>query len=459
MFVLFSLGLLAGAPPLTLEAATDIALERANDMIQAKEDAVLVDVEYLEALSAVLPRVDLEISAGEFFAGGRILESRNPVPAQLPTEFPQVRFGPFRDAKTNNYSHPDISLGLTARQLIYDGGRWWTVLAKVEDGRDARAAALEDVTRAVRARVAVAFYELEKARRQIEAVEAQVEVDLEQLTRAEGLMRAGRGRRADVAAARRDLARDRISLRNAQTEARAARRRFNLTLGRDPAVQVELTMPAHVRTATRSKTWVPSYDRLRELAVAHHPQLRAARAELRALDKDVEIAAAEYWPALALQTSYRRSSRRPDRVFANPFDNYIATVDLVMQWNLFAGLATNAAVERALVAKRKAEAAYADSERTILGLVDERREVLAAQQDILRLAAEEIDAAEEAVRLARGLFEAGRGSALELRTAQLGRTQSRLTGIGARLDLEVARAQLTQAVGTEAWETAGSAAR
>ncbi|CAN0590687.1 unnamed protein product, partial [Laminaria digitata] len=198
---------------LTLQAATDIALERANDMVQAREDLVLVDTEYLEALSAVLPRIDLEVSAGGVFAGRRILESRNPVAAQLPTEFPQVNFGPFRDAQTNNYSHPNISLGLTVRQVLFDGGRSWTALAQVDDSRDARTSALEHISRLVRSRVAMAFYELEKANQQVQAQQAQLAMDEQQVQRAQGLIEAGRGGRADLATARRNLARGQIPVR------------------------------------------------------------------------------------------------------------------------------------------------------------------------------------------------------------------------------------------------------
>src|SRR5688572_31081198 len=83
--------------PLTLEHATELALEHASEMVLAREDLILVDAEYLTALSAVLPRFDLSLTAGEFFAGKRILESRNPRPVTLPTELPQVAFGPLSD--------------------------------------------------------------------------------------------------------------------------------------------------------------------------------------------------------------------------------------------------------------------------------------------------------------------------------------------------------------------------
>lgn len=451
MSALFLLAVLAAPPPLTLQEATDIALERANDMVQAREDLVLVDTEYLEALSAVLPRLDLEVSAGGVFAGRRILESRNPVPAQLPTEFPQVNFGPFRDAQTNNYSHPDISLGFTVRQVLFDGGRSWTALAQVDDSRDARTSALEHISRLVRSRVAVAFYELEKANQQVQAQQAQLLMDEQQVQRAQGLVEAGRGGRADLATARRNLARDQIQMRTARSTVATARRQFNLELGRSVVEPVQLKLPKHLRTSTSTMAspFVPGFDKLCDLARARHPNLRSLRAELERTDKAVQFAVGDYWPVVALQGSYRRSSRRPDRVFANPFTNYFATFDLVVQWNLFAGLSSKAQVQRALVAHRKAQAEYDNSERLVFSEIAAVQERLAAQTEIVALAAAEIQAALEAVRLARGLYQGGRGTALELRTAELGQTQAQLSAVSARLEIEIARAQLQQAVGVD----------
>lgn len=435
--------------PLTLDAALEIALERANAMIQARQDLVLVDVEYMEALSAVLPRFDLNLSGGEFFAGRRIIESRNPVPAQLPTEFPQVVFGPFVDAETNNYSNPQFDLALSGRQLIYDGGRWWTAIDRVDDVREARRAALRGVKNRVRAQVVRGFYELEKARRAIETFEAQIRVDEAQVERAQAILRAGRGSPADVATALRNLARDEIQLEDFLVQENAARRGFNLVLGRSPQTPVRLTLPPAVATATLAagRAEVAPLGDLLDTALRHRPELEELRSNLEALRKDVDIAAADFWPLVTLDARYSRSSRRPDRIFGNPFQNYIATLDLTLQWNLFEGRATQARVERARITVKKQLAEFDELRRQTAGEVEAARRELVRQLRVYRVAQRQIEAAEEAVRLARGLFEAGRGTALELRDAELGLTQARLTATNARLDIEVAEAQLAQAVG------------
>lgn len=440
---------------LSLEEATAIALEHASEMVLAREDVVLVDAEYMQALSAILPRLDLNLGAGEFFAGSRIVESRNPRPVILPTEFPQVVFGPFRDAKTNNYSNPDFSLTVTGRQLIFDGGRWWTVIDRVADVRVERNAALEAVRNEVRAAVARTFYGLEKARRAIITLRAQIGYDRAQVDRARGLFEAGRGRRADAATAERNLIADEVTMQDFLLAESQARRAFNLQLGRAPQTPTALRLPRGVESISDElpSRYVPERDRLFAIARDHRPELERNRAQVRARKKDVEIAAAEYWPVVNLETRYQRNSRRPDRVFGNPFENYIATVELALTWNVFQGFATRAAVETALVAMRKQVEELERLEREVTSEVENAHQELIRQRAVYSLARRQIAAAEVAVTLARGLFTAGRGTALELRDAELGLTQARLTAINARLDLEIAFAELVRTVGSDEWES------
>ena len=434
--------------PIELEAAIEEALAHANEMIQARQDRLLVEVDYLDALSAILPRFDLSLAGGELFSGqDRFIESRNPVPAQLPTEFPQFTFGPFVDGQAGAFSHPQFSLGLSGRQLIYDGGRWWTALARVDDLRAARSAAIDAVRNRVRAQVVQGFYAVERARQAIETFQAQLAVDREQVARARAIVGAGRGNRVDVATAERNLIQDEIQLDTFLRDEARARRTFNLLLGRAPHRPVRLALPAAVTATTAASPAVPPLDELLALALDHRPELADMKAQLAALDKEVGIASAGYLPTVSLDASYRRSSRKPERVLGNPFENYLATLDLTIQWNLFEGRATEARVQRARITLEKLAAAFEALERQVLSEVEDRREEVERQRRVHALALRQIGVAEEAVRLARGLFAAGRGTSLELRDAELRLTQARLTLVSARLDAEVARADLAYVVG------------
>ena len=437
--------------PMTLEDATAFALAHANQMIQSKEDVLLVDADYATALSAILPRVDLRMSAGGFYQRNRILETRNQ--PQPPDEPPIPVFGDFRDIPTNSFLNGQLAASLAVRQLVFDGGRWWTVLGQVEDNRDSAKEAFREVTNLVRALVARTFFGVERARQEKLTLAAQVEVDRAQLKRAQGLLQAGGGAPADVATAKRNLASDKIALLAADTTEGQAERAFNLQIGRSPGLPVVLAMPASVTSSASTARFVPGIERLRDIAKDRRPDLVSRRAALNAARKDVTIARADYWPTITLEGSYNRSSRRIERIFGNPLENYTLNADVVLTWNLFEGFATNANVDRAKTQLRQQEASYWDAERTVLSQVEDSFQRYRNQERADGFAREQVAAATEAVRLARGLYEVGRGTSLELRDAELGLTRARIARTNARLAAEIAYADLVQAVGTKEWAT------
>ncbi|MBK6687775.1 MAG: TolC family protein [Deltaproteobacteria bacterium] len=447
--------LLLAAPDgaaLTLEAAVALALERTNDVIQAKEDLLLVDAEWLQAVGAVLPRLDLSANGGELFAGSPITEARFPNAPQLglPGQLPAFRFGAFVDGQGNNYSNPQFGLSLRGTQLIYDGGKWWTAIARVDRLGEARRAALAVVRADVRFRVAQRYYELEKARQAESTLLQQTQNGEQQLERAQALLIAGRNKPADVSVVARNLGEDRINWSRQVLAASQARRALNLELGRDPQIPVELALGFELAPGTgpAAPTVVPTLDDAILLARSRRPELAQLDAEIAVKEKEVGLQRAAYFPVVNLEANYRRNtSRRPDRVFGDPTENYFATVDLTMRWNLFEGRATDGRVEAAEIALRKTVAQRDHLLRQISAEVEDRLQTLATQEQIRSLAEGSIKAAEDAVRLASGLYEEGRGTVLEVRDADLRLVQAKLAAINARLDVEISKEALDRALG------------
>ena len=437
--------------PLTLERATEIALTRANEMIQAREDVLLVDANYITSRSAILPRFDVSMGGGLFYSKDRIFETRNAQVQRFPDELPVVEFGDFIDQESNSFLNPTFNLGLRVQQLIFDGGRWWTTISQAEYAQDGAKADLQAIANTARALVARAFFGVERARQERLTIEAQVRVDEAQVDRARALLRAGRGAPADVATAERNLASDQSALVASTTAEGQARRTLNLQMGLPAHTEVTLEMPPEVESSTLTARFIPSFDQLTDIARANHPELMSQRAGLASAEDAITVARAAYWPTVALEANYNRNSRRPDRIIANPLDNFSATVNLAVTWNVFEGFATNAEVERAQINLRKAKANYEVAERVILSDISDGVQRLRNFEQTSLFAQRQVKAAEEAVRLARGLYEAGRGTSLELRDAELGLTRARIATINARLDAAIAYADLVRAVGSDAW--------
>jgi len=395
---------------LTIETATEYALKYSLEMFQARQDVLLVDADYATALSAIMPTMDLSVNSGGFYWGNRIIETRDVAQSvRQPNELPTTEFGPFRDFPSNSFVNADFNLQLAAQQMIYDGGRWWTAISLVRDRQKASQETLRAVENSVRAAVARAFFGLERARRSTKALEAQVEVDRAQVKRAKAMLQIGRGAPNDVVTAMRNLASDRSTLFNTQTLEGQANRVLNLVIGRRIEAENRIVMPPDVASSTVTRRYVPNLERLKELARDNRPELQSARLLVNAARKSITFERGDYYPIVSMFAAYNRNSRRPDRIFDDPSTNFTANFGVSVAWNLFRGFSTNAAVERAQINFRKQEGNYVLLERQAMSEVADSLQRLKNQERTQQEAYEQIDAAEEAVRLARGLYEAGRG--------------------------------------------------
>lgn len=434
------------AAPLTLEEAIQIAQSQDREVVKAKADLLLIDVERARALANVLPRVDLTVQTLGNWAVEPLIEQRVPLNNKDVNGYNEIQV-------TNNYLDPLFRNTLTARQLIWDGGRWWAVLSRVDDLEAQRQAALRLVQNNLRLQVVRAFFDHESAKRGVEAFEERVSASTTQAERARELIKSGQGSAQDAANAERNLAEDRLTLARRVFTQRRAARTFNLALARPADTPFELILPASINTATTTAPLqIPGKAVAEAAAQEHRPELALSRAQLQFLDKNRTIVASDYFPNVSVGGTYTRFSRRPDRAYADPTDNFYAGLDLTVRWNLFRGLGTNADVDEVELQILKAEADYQERERVVLSEVQDRLENLALQLQSFELAQSSLRTALDAIRLVRALFGQGKNTAVELRAAENAYLRAQLSVIQTRFDLEVARESLRQSVGIDLLE-------
>ena len=364
-------------------------------------------------------------------------------------DFEARSFSDFR--QLNATIDPRFDLVLVARQLLWDGGRWGALIDQAKFSKVRQRALLEAVENNVRLDVARSFYRLQSALRSVEALQDRVALAEEQLARAESNAVVGVGGRADVANARRNLAEDRLALARRVLAASRRRRALNLAMARPAETPIELVMPAGIGTSTvvLPPLHLPPRRDAETTALSVRPDLKAARARLEIMKKNVTIQGHRRWPRISVGATYLRRSPRPRRTFGNLFTDYEATIDLDVRWNLFEGFRTLADIDAAELEVIKAEADLADLERRILAEVQDRLENMAVQVQVYRLSQENLLSALLAAEVARELFEEGRNSALELRDAEQKLTSGQLSATNARLEVEVAREELRRAVGAD----------
>jgi cobalt-zinc-cadmium efflux system outer membrane protein len=243
------------------------------------------------ALDAANPRI---AAAG---ALARAAEARIS-PARRPPD-PQLQFG------LMNRSLPGFGLsdplGMNQVQLMQMipfpgklglGGRVASARA------DAERARATDVSWDVRARAAMAFYELYQMDRSLLVSEETLRILQDLATTARTMYGVGEGRQADVLRGQVEIARMTEDIIRMRTERISAAARLNALLALDPSTRVGSPVLSSFPDT------LPSLDSLIAEAGRNRPMVQAAKAEVRAADAGVRLAKREIWPDLQLAVQY-----------------------------------------------------------------------------------------------------------------------------------------------------------
>jgi outer membrane protein TolC len=429
--------------------STPVSLEDVRSISRHNTSALLAELDKLRAheqwrtsRAAILPQLNMNADVGQVFVGpyrsvqtyptGDLNPDGTPVFAQRAANVPGVNRGLF-----------DASLALT--QLIIDGGRWWNQISQSGAQEDAARgqeieAQLTSEFEGIRR-----FYQLYLAQKTLEVLEATVKRSADQLIVANAMFEAGRSPKSDAISAQVNLGNDRIAaiaqrgnIANAQSDLAV----WILRRGDDDLAAVE---PAAMRSPAAP---APPLDQAVVTGRERRPLIKALTDSARAADLGVSVARAPYWPTVQGQATYLRQGTSFDPVFTNRHLQNQLSLTLSLRWNLFSGLATDAAVNTALHNRTTAVLNLAQAQRELEGDVRRNLRTLEAQLEARHAAEENLDAAKAGLSLAQERFKAGAGSTLEVRDAQLKLTQSELTVIQAKVNAETARANLDRVTGS-----------
>jgi outer membrane protein len=426
---------LAAAPvPIKLEEARSRSRENTQALIAAlEEQAARQDVRV--ARSQLLPQLGFRGAATGSIAGPQRVFEVVPVDGggfeQREVEVPGFRAGNF-------------SLALTLNQLIYDRAVW-ARLAQSGAQREAEEGEAREQSDTSELEGIQRFFALFRTQSTIGVLEANVRRSEQQLERARALFQAGRVGKGEELSAQVNLGNDRIVVveRQAQLAADQARLSEWVALpGATPLVAVDPGMLG------RPPEPVPDLEQALAEAKSRRPLLVALRQRVRAAELQESIASAGYLPRLSVQIGYSRNSPSADAVFTEPRLQNVVSGGVVLQWDLFNGLSTQAQTRRAEYLRRMTELNLTQTERELEGSVRQSHEALLAQIAATELSEANRQAAASSLVLAEERFNAGVSSTLEVRDAQLKLTQAELSLLENRIDVELARFALMRAMGT-----------
>ncbi|MBI2378768.1 MAG: TolC family protein [Deltaproteobacteria bacterium] len=329
-----------------------------------------------------------------------------------------------------------FSLGLAARQLLYDfglsQGRIDSANATAEsakaDRETARLELLLDVrtayfsARAAKALVEVAERTLTHEDLRVAQVEAFVQIG----TRPEIDLVEARSTRADLFV---DLVRKRGALEGALARLRFA---TGAELG-----AIDVSAEPFPEVTEESGT----AEALSAVAIEARPELDVLGRQREALLGSLRSARSGYVPSLSLSARFSETGAALDELAFNLGGG------VELNWSLFEGGATTAE-QRAIENELSGVAAeLARLRQRIRVEVEEALVAVRSAKAALLAHADARRLAEDRLRLAEGRYRAGAGSSLELGDASVRLATSLADGVRAENDLAIARARLLRALG------------
>ena len=246
-------------------------------------------------LYRALPTESRRIAAAE--ASVRAARARV-APARRPPD-PAVQFGLMnRELPGLGLSDP---LGMTqvqVMQMIPTAGKLGLAGRAAAARADAEEGRAQEVAWEVRARAAMAFYELYRMDRSIGVARETYRLLQDLAKTAETMYAVGEGRQADVLRAQVELARMDEEIIRMEAERATAQAQLNALLSRAP--DAALGTPELPALPER----IPPLDSLVAEATAGRPMVRAGEAEVRAAESSVRGARREIWPDLEIGLQY-----------------------------------------------------------------------------------------------------------------------------------------------------------
>ncbi len=319
-------------------------------------------------------------------------------------------------------------------QTIYDFGRTGSAVARA----DALLASTRQTALSVRDEVAyaaeVAYYNVLRARRIVEADQETLKQRESLLRQAKAYYDAGIRARIDVARAEANLFQARAVLTAAENDLQVARITLLNRMGVDGPRDFVL------KDTLAAEPLGGSLEEWLKEAEAKRPDLRAAVSKERAAEMALRAARAQYYPILTANGEYGYSAED------FPLDqNYNLSVELSVP--IFSGFLTRNQVLEAQAQLESSRFAVTDLRRVVRLEVEQSALSVGASFEQADARRKEKDASEENLRLATARYEVGAGDIIEMIDAQAQMILSNTSLIEALYDSSVSISALRRALG------------
>ncbi|MBI4503493.1 MAG: TolC family protein [Gemmatimonadetes bacterium] len=334
------------------------------------------------------------------------------------------------------------SVGLNANLVLFDAG------ARIFQGKQAGAQAASADANLVSQKFQVtlltkqAFFSALAAADLERVALTAVKRAEEQLKIAREKLAAGSAIRSDTLTATVSVGQAQLQVLNAQTQRATQEATLARLIGFDRQVRAvgDSTLIAIVDVDTTT---------IRTEALQSSPAIAAAQASLRASEAVVNSTKAVYLPRVTASYSNSRSGAAAGLGGAVDFPslNPLWNLSLGLSWPIFNGLVREQNLWNANANRDAAEASAADARRNVNAQITQWLAALQSARTQYSIAQASREAANESLRIQQERYRLGAATIVEVLQAQQNVDQSEVDAVNARVNYQVARAQLEALLG------------
>ena len=416
----FTVGLVWGQKPLTIEEAIQIALKNNSTLKSSYESYRASKSSAFGAWSNFLPRADASLGRSEFDN-----------PRQFFTYEP-----PYLLLSGSAYN-----FGLSVNQTIFDGGFSWFNLGYRRSLQRSSEYSYKQTKQETIVAVKIASFGLLKTEKLLEVQQDVVKRSQQQLDIAKARYDLGSASLSDYLKAKVLLANAKLDLVNAKNAVEIARATLNTVLG------INVNSPTTIDAKLEYQKYEVNLDNSLKTALSTHPLVEKSKAELDAAEAQLMSAWSQHMPSLSASFDYGWYDARfpKTRQDWGRIDSW--SVNFRVSMNIFSGFQIQSDINAAKHSKRAADERLAQQKKDLeLEIRTTFLNVQSAEEKIM-VTQEAAKSAEEDLNLTQEKYNLGAASTLELLDAQVSYRTAKTNEVNALFDYTVAVSELEKALG------------
>ena len=346
-----------------------------------------------------------------------------------------------------NLRQEDYNAILKLQQNLYTGGAVTSQMAIARLNLEKQNCELQEIASRVAMDVRIAFNELLLNRAKVRVRQDSVRVLDEELKSQQQSFSAGIVSNLNVQRAEVALANERPELFNAETQLKNSYLRLGDLFG----TEVHLTGDAAPFEISGELQYQPNHPDLNDClarADANRPVIKARQKDIQIEEQQYILDRSALRPHVRAFSGYEVYSERDPNV--GPEFNYGGVVGINATWNIFDGFATKGRMQATRARRDAAIQALSAARRQVASEVRSAFFDLQQADRVLETETSNVQAADQALDIAKSNFAAGLGTQLDILQAASDVTRTRTTRLSAIYLHNAALARLAHACGSSA---------